>query len=553
MKLPKKLWHLILLATIGRIFVASVLGFGNDEAYYYTYAQHLQWNYFDHPPGVAWLIRIFTFNLYFHNELFIRLGAIFFAAIGTVLSYVIGVRLKNQRTGWYAAILYNTSIYSSLIAGTFILPDSPQIVFWLAALLLAIIIARQCKAGANTSKIQWILFGFLNGICIMCKVHGIFLWIGLLGYVIIDGRKLLHGPGLYLGLLVTIMLISPIFLWNMNNGFATWHYHSQRVAINQLSFDKDGFLQATFGQLFYNNPINVFLILPAVLCYRKERFLAKADYRLLLFCGLPIILCTVFMSFFVTVLPHWSGPGFLTLSFIVAAYADEKVSSLKKTCLHWGIKLGSAFVLLCVCGGLLLINYLPGTFGSHEKDKLGEQDFTLDMYGWKQFGKEFETWFASQEKNKQLDSAIEFVDNKWFPAAHIDFYVAGPMHKFVYGVGNAFDLHQYVWLNGYHKKQLLKNEDALCIVPTNYPINLSVTYQNFFSSAQLLHIFDQYRSGKLVRYFYVYLLKNYKGKTEILTAQNGNKKIGLLWPRRRFEGGKNIILALSYKNRWLQK
>ena len=30
----------------------------DDEAYYWVYAQALEWGYFDHPPMIAWLIRI---------------------------------------------------------------------------------------------------------------------------------------------------------------------------------------------------------------------------------------------------------------------------------------------------------------------------------------------------------------------------------------------------------------------------------------------------------------------------------------------------------------
>src|SRR6185312_5993600 len=116
--------------------VAHVTELDNDEAYYFTYALHLQWNYFDHPPGVAILIRLSTLNLFFTGELFVRLGAIICAASGTWLSYCIGKLIRNERTGFYAAVLYNTSIYSGIIAGVFILPDSPQIVFWLAALLV---------------------------------------------------------------------------------------------------------------------------------------------------------------------------------------------------------------------------------------------------------------------------------------------------------------------------------------------------------------------------------------------------------------------------------
>jgi 4-amino-4-deoxy-L-arabinose transferase-like glycosyltransferase len=133
--IPRRLIQLIAVATALRMVLTLALEFGNDEAYYFLYALDLQWNYFDHPPGIAWLIRLSTLNLLLTDEFFVRLGAIACSAMGTVLVYRLGTVLKNEQTGWYAAILYTANLYTSLIAGTFITPDSPQIV------------AARCAAG----------------------------------------------------------------------------------------------------------------------------------------------------------------------------------------------------------------------------------------------------------------------------------------------------------------------------------------------------------------------------------------------------------------------
>ncbi|HQQ83204.1 MAG TPA: glycosyltransferase family 39 protein, partial [Cyclobacteriaceae bacterium] len=130
----KRLLYLIGFTAIARMVVGGVLELSNDEVYYYLYALKLQWNYFDHPPGVGLLIRLSTLNLLLTSELFVRLGAVLCAAAGTYITFQLGKEIRNERTGWIAAILYNTSIYTSLIAGTFIIPDSPQLVFWMMAL-----------------------------------------------------------------------------------------------------------------------------------------------------------------------------------------------------------------------------------------------------------------------------------------------------------------------------------------------------------------------------------------------------------------------------------
>ncbi|MBU3714275.1 MAG: dolichyl-phosphate-mannose--protein mannosyltransferase, partial [Ferruginibacter sp.] len=83
MNFKRKTIQLIFIATIIRIAIASIIGLGNDEVYYRMYAQDLQWNYFDHPPMVGWMIRLTTFNLILDSELFIRSIAILSSAVST--------------------------------------------------------------------------------------------------------------------------------------------------------------------------------------------------------------------------------------------------------------------------------------------------------------------------------------------------------------------------------------------------------------------------------------------------------------------------------------
>ena len=205
MKINKVL-YLVLITTIIRIVLAYFLELGNDEVYYYTYAIHLQSNYFDHPPAVGILIKLFTFNLHLDSEVFLRLGAIVFAAIGTIMSYQIGQLIRNERTGWFAAILYNTSIYSSIIAGTFILPDSPQVIFWLASLYIMLQIVHHDKKRFTVPVKYWIWLGILTGLCIMCKVHGVFLWAGFGLYVLFYGRRMFANPWLYVAFIITVVI-----------------------------------------------------------------------------------------------------------------------------------------------------------------------------------------------------------------------------------------------------------------------------------------------------------------------------------------------------------
>src|SRR4051812_14882225 len=106
--------YLILLTAGCRIAAAFLLELGNDEAYYWIYSMHLQWNYFDHPPLVGLWIRMSTFNLAFISEGFIRLGSIFSCAVSTWLMFKISSAAFSERAGWYTACLFNASFYVSV-------------------------------------------------------------------------------------------------------------------------------------------------------------------------------------------------------------------------------------------------------------------------------------------------------------------------------------------------------------------------------------------------------------------------------------------------------
>lgn len=514
MSVLKRVLYLILISTAVRVIVASVLELSNDEVYYYLYALDIQPNYFDHPPGVGILIRLFTGNLIFTHEFFIRSGAIVCAALGTFFSYRLGVLMKNENTGWLAAMLYNTSVYTSVIAGTFIIPDSPQVVFWLGALWAMYAIMLKADQQQTILLSQWLSFGLLAGLCMLCKVHGIFLWFGLGLYILFFKIKLLTRYGLYLSALITCITISPVLWWNIQNDFITYRFHSERVAVQESIVHLDYFFQAIGGQLLYTNPVNAALIIIALLKLRSVKFLDRTASRFLLLNGLPIIIVVTGMSLFNPMLPHWSGPGFMILSFLAAAYLDEKIPKPSSFALPLVMKAGVSLITVALLAATLLIKFYPGTFGSQEKLRYGDGDFTLDMYGWKQFADNFKPWMGEQKMNKLLPQDIKIVSHKWFPAAHLDYYVASPLHIPLIGVGDVNDLHQYYWLNK-NRPSLHRGERALCIVPTNYQVNMDETYRLYFTSVELLHRFENMRGGSLARYFDVYLLTDYQMNDEM--------------------------------------
>ena len=511
MLIKRKLYWLIALAALVRCIIAVSVDLGNDEVYYLTYARHLQWNYFDHPPMVALLIRITTFNLNFTSAFFVRLGPVILSVLNTFLIFSCAQKIRNARTGFLAALLFTASPYCSIIAGTFILPDAPQLFFWICSISLLTGIIQSLPESKQLNQ-KLLLFGLVAGLCTMSKVHGIFLWFGFGLYILFYHRKLLTNFYLYAAIILSAVVVSPILIWNIQNNFITYTFHSSRVAINS-GLQVDSFIREITGGILYNNPISFFLIVFSIIALMKNiNFIRYHIRHLLLSLSLPLILLLFFISLFRDTLPHWSGPAYIPLILITACYINFKTETdlLIGKRLQRFSYLAVIFLLIIAFAGIVLINFIPGSMGKKDIAGLGDGDATLDMYGWQDIQKGFKKVYEMDFKAGNTSTSF-IINNKWFPGAHIDNYIAQPLQLDFIAVGELNDIHTYAWLNEYRKK-LQQGDDAYFITVSNSFSDPVKLYHNIFEKISTPVVISQLRGGKAARNIFIYLLKNYKGK-----------------------------------------
>ena len=154
---------------------------------------------------------------------------------------------------------------------------------------------------------------------------------------------------------------------------------------------------------------------------------------------IPLILTTLFFSLYRDTLPHWSGVAFLSLAILAAAHLSER---LKTPVLTVTLVLIFSLVLL----GMGVVNKgwgIDSIAADQEKTKMGKNDPTLDMYGWDQFRNELS---ALESEHPELVS-LPLISNKWYPGSHLFYYVARPMGKNIFVLGEMKDMHKYYWIN----------------------------------------------------------------------------------------------------------
>ena len=498
-KINRWLFWLIAATTFVRGFVAAVIHLGNDEVYYVNYARYFSLSYFDHPPMVGLVIRLFSFNLFFESDLFIRLGSVLLGSLAIYLIYLIGKEVKNERTGLIAAILYSATLYGGVITSIFIMPDTPQAVFWLSALLIFI---RILPNQPSEHKRQMLLAGLLTGLAIYSKYHSVFLWVGAGAYILLFNREWLKSKYLYLSVLISLFFVGLIFYWNYQNDFISFTYHEERVSFF-TAFNPSGLIQELAGELFYQNPIIYILILISLFTFKKNNrySLSKANSRILLLFSIPLWALVVFMSFFQETLPHWSGPAFFALIIIAASYLDEK----SKRFIPRVAQISFYFYILIIILGISAIKF--GLYFNQVNNDVkvsSHQDVTLELYGWEQINSGFKN---VKEKNPDLKSNT-IIGTKWYPGSHIDFYIAQPQNMKMLLHGPLDQIHQYYWINKI-RGELKPGEDAWFIATERYYHDPEVHFKNSFNTVESIDTITIYRMEKAVELAYVYFLKGY--------------------------------------------
>ncbi len=501
------LFLLMALSAVVRGVLAYVIELGNDEVYYRLYALYPDWSHFDHPLMVGWVMQLFSFNMLFTNELFLRMGSVVFGTINLWLMFQIGRTLRDERTGFIAALLYTSSVYGFIITGIFILPDTPQSLFWLWALLVMLRTFPGCTRVYENKK-NLIKLGVILGLGMLSKYTTVFLWGGIGLYLLAFDRRWFRSPYLYLAMLATAMLALPILIWNIQNHFISFTFHGDRVNMAGHALRFDYFLTELVGEIAYNNPINFVLILLAVIgAFRRKISADKSHVRILLLMSLPLIVTFLIFSLTRSTLPHWTAPGYTTLIPLAAVWLTEKPYQVL---IPNSVKAALGLLMLVLILGVVQIKtgLLP-LDNTLTYEKIGEDDPSLDMFGYTRAGKAFVEIVKRDRQTNAMNDQAFLVGSNWFPLANYDYYAATPAGLKSMGIGSLDKIHKYAWINRIEGGFAL-GSDAYYITDSRDFSRPDSTLSSYFETVVPADTIQIFRGGKVAKRVFVYRLKHLK-------------------------------------------
>jgi hypothetical protein len=318
----KTLVILCILIQLLRFCFIGMMGIMPQDAYYYFYARHLDLSYYDHPPMIAYLLRVFTDVL--GKKVFVLKLADTTISLLTVLAFYRLAKkfLSETKTRIATLILISTLMISilSLIST----PDVPLMLVWTLSL-----ISLYC-AIFKQENIYWIYGGILTGLSFDSKYTGLFLIIGLIGFLMIAKpyRKLLFSRWMFFYLVSFGITILPVVIWNIKNGFASFKFQSEGRVKEGTQFDPAGFAGVVGHQSAILLPILFFSLVYFIyrICRKYGiRFSRIPADRLFLLCFfIPLFLGFLSLSFIYWVKLNWMMPAYITGIIWVSRYWNKK-------------------------------------------------------------------------------------------------------------------------------------------------------------------------------------------------------------------------------------
>jgi 4-amino-4-deoxy-L-arabinose transferase-like glycosyltransferase len=369
---------LILVGTAIRLALAGATGLGMDESYSVGSARQFMLSYVDHPPLHYWAVGLAMRLFDSEASLVVRLPSILFFAGSTWLMYRLTARLFGARAGLWAATALNIAPILTLADASWVLPDGPLLFFMLATadVVAAILFA---EAAVRRPLLWWLAAGVLGGLALLSKYSGVFVFVGVLAYVLTvpAARRWLATPGPWLAVLTALVVFSPALIWNMQHGDAGLAFQTRRLPgggeIHPLWF-----LEFLGGQALYLFPL---LFVPfAMALWRALRAGRREPHGwLIALIALGPILSFNVISLFSHSLPHWPMPGWL---FAIPLFGRDAAAlaaarpRFARRYMAWSAGLVAIF-LAALTWQTLRGGLIPASWGSRA-------DITLDLIDWRE-------------------------------------------------------------------------------------------------------------------------------------------------------------------------
>ncbi|MBS1127494.1 MAG: hypothetical protein H6Q93_1483 [Nitrospirae bacterium] len=379
----------------------------------------------------------------------VRIFAVVLSAAGSVLLSLTAKELYDEKTGLASALLVQiVPLYA--VYGVLLTIDAPFIFFWILSLyLFHKLLQRQPQESPETGfDYYWVLLGVSVGLGLLTKYTMAFFVLSGFLFLLFseDHRRLLTTSGPYIGVIVSLVVFSPVFLWNAANGWVTLkHTAGQAHLAEGLKISMTSLLEFIGAQLGVITPVLFILIFTALWKLRKTE---KGAF--LFWLSLPIIFFFTLKSLQGKVQANWALPGYATGFIAFSAYYARDIM--------WSNRRRKILIISGIALSLLItfLVHFPAVLHLPQKN-----DPTARLVGWKELGQQATMVY----RELSLSGPVFVFSDRYQISSELAFYMDG--HPVTYCINLGRRMNQYdLWpgfedLTGYNAVFVRRDQNEL--------------------------------------------------------------------------------------------
>jgi 4-amino-4-deoxy-L-arabinose transferase-like glycosyltransferase len=360
---------IVFVLTIPRLIFAARYGLIGDETYYALWSFYPGFGYYDHSPGVAWVIWLGR-ALFGEGPWAVRgLFVLSTFAICAALYRTALVLFEDRRMSAVAAIAYAVTP-AIAITTTIASPDAPSSLFW----VLTIWTIAEFTRSRNPN--WWLAAGVFAGMGLLSKYTVVFLGAGIVLYLVTSRERLAWFKlwQVWAAGIVALAMFAPVVWIDSTRNWQSFRFQLGRSPATEQVFRPDELLR-----FFVEIGIQLLPTLYVFALIAVALFFARRSKLL----TLPLLTSAPMLAFFIVhglfgrVNPNWISPLYPMLA-LVGAWAVLNVRP-NAAWLRWPLDLLKA---LHVPVGVALILTLLAAVEFRALPIVGPVPLVNFLYGW---------------------------------------------------------------------------------------------------------------------------------------------------------------------------
>ena len=425
----------VAVGAVVRLALAAWLPLFPDETYYWDWSRHLAPGYFDHPPAIAWAIRLGTMIVGV-SPLGVRLGAWLAGTLATVATVWIGHSLGGPRAAMWTAVVVVCLPVAAL--GLVLATPDAMLVAGMALTLACVLRAVAEPPATGTTFVWWLAAGASLGTAMLAKYPAVFLAAGVLLGIALrpELRVHLRRPGPYVATALALAIIAPMVWWNAGHDWVSFRFQlrhglatsgTRTSVVVQVVDSLRHESEYVGGIVLLASPILFGLAVAAIVRALRRPTPPAATL-------LGVVSVTWIFAFAASALrhsaePNWSAPALLAAAPLIGwAVADGWAR-------RWavaGCALALAMLITVVGVAVHPLAFVPPA-----------RDPVARAYGWNALGVRVAALGAADTQDVERGHRVWVAGNRYQDASELAFHLPGHPQVFALNVAsrpNEYDL-----------------------------------------------------------------------------------------------------------------